>query len=159
MAAVFLGPSVTALVAAFIGLAWTTAGVSSGQGQGPVKAHSTGVAALHAVGIFGIPWLVGAAVAGGVSFLTGLIGVCLTVVCVGVFSSPFRVRLVFCGQLAMVSLLVAVHQPLAAAVATVALTAQWALASAGGLSADRLRQAVQPFILIGLIVAVVAVGA
>jgi hypothetical protein len=153
-----LGYVVLALVIVSACLSWLAVRLGDGRVMDPSGGLSPGVAALHAVGIFCIPWLIGGTAAGGASLLTGLIGVCLTIVWAGILSSPFRLRLIVGGQLALVSLLVAVHQPLAAAVVGAAVTAQWALASAGGLSAGRLRRAVQPFVLIGLIVAVLAVG-
>ena len=159
MVAGILGYVAIALVILSACLSWLAVRLGGGRVRDISSGLSMGVAALHAVGIFGIPWLIGGTAAGGVSLLAALIGACLTIVWAGILSSPFRLRLIVGGQLAMVSLLVAVHQPLAAAVVGVASTAQWALASDGGPSADRLRSAVQPFVLIGLIVAVLAVGA
>jgi hypothetical protein len=118
-----------------------------------------GTAAIRAAGIFGIPWLIGCAAGGGLAWPTALLGLCLTVTCVGVLQEPLRFRLIGGGQLAMISLLVGLRHPLAAAVAASALVAQWGLATASGSHIpDRLRAAVQPFILGSLLVAALAVS-
>lgn len=157
--AAVLGYGVILLVVASTVLAWLATRLSGGDRAGAAGHLPTGPATIRALGIFGIPWLIGCAAAEVPVWPAVLLGLCLTIAYVGVLQDPLRFRLIGGGQLAMVSLLAGLHQPLAAAVGGVALTAQWVLAStAGRHPPDRPRGAVQPFILIGLLVAALALG-
>jgi hypothetical protein len=152
-----LGPATLMLVVLSALLSWLSA---------RLHGHSTpdfrsGLAALHALGEFGIPWLIGCLLVGSLLWPAVILGACLTIAYTGVLQDPVRFRLVGGGQLAAVCLLVGLRQPLAATAAGVFLIAQWGLHSATHRQhpSELCVRAVQPFILASLLVAALAVAA
>ena len=157
--AVVLGYGVVLLVALSVLLAWLAARLAARDDTGASANSRIGPSAVRAFGIFGVPWLIGCVAGGDLDWPAVLLGLCLTIAYAGVLLTPLRFRLVGVGQLAVLSLLMGLRQPLAAALIAVGLVGQWGLASAAaGRASDRLRRAIHPFILAGLLIGALAIG-
>jgi len=129
-----------------------------------------GLATLwRALGEFGVPWLIGAAVMGGPSWAIILLGTCYTITYFGLSGHARRFRLAGASQAASALLLAGLRHPMAAGAAAILLLPQWGLytwaAYAARSSGDRLGASgpylryVQIFILLSMLIAGLAIAA
>ncbi len=81
----------------------------------------------HALGEFGIPWLIGIAVLGSPSWAAILLGVCYTITYFGLIHDANTFRLIGTSQAAAALLLASLRHPLTAGAVAILLTPQWGL--------------------------------
>jgi hypothetical protein len=162
LAGIILGPAVLALVLASILLSWLAVlSEERGYGQASLGAF------WHALGEFGVPWAIGAVVAGGLSWPVALLGTCYTIAYFGFVRPERNFRLIAGSQVTASLLLAALRQPLAAGAATILLLPQWGLHTwhtylngrAGAHHADSATwRGMQPFIILSLFVSALAIA-
>ena len=122
----------------------------------------------HALGEFGVPWLIGATVLGGPTVATTLLGACYTVTYFGLIHYARGFWLIGTSQATAALLLAGLRHPLAAGAMAILLMPQWGLhgwaAYGDGVSGDHppvsgsdLRY-VQPFVLVSMVIAALAVA-
>ncbi len=155
-----LGLTVLTLVVLSVLLSWLCARLQENNRRHATLDSQPGLAALHALGEFGIPWLIGCLLIGSLLWPAAALGACLTIAYAGLLQVPMRFRLVGAGQLAAICLLVGLRQPLPAAAAGVFLIAQGGLRSAanGQCPSEMCVRALQPFMLADLVVVALAVA-
>jgi len=167
-----LGRSVLALVFASILLSWLA--VLSGRGDGfGDSAQQTGegrsfVALWHALGEFGVPWLIGVLVLGGPSWSVVLLGICYAVTFFGLIDYERGFRLIGAGQATATLLVAGLRHPMAAGAMAILVMPQWGLhtwaAYVGRRRGDypiahrRYLRYVQPFVILSMLIAALAVG-
>lgn len=126
-----LGPYVLGLVLISAAASWLAVLSRKGGwvGASPQKAgeRSPVVNLWHAVGGFGIPWLVGVAMMGSPSWVAGILGLCYAITYFGMIAQPFDFRFVGAGQAVAALLVVSLRHPLTAGVMAILLMPQWAL--------------------------------
>lgn len=156
-----VGPAVLVLVIFSVALSWLAAfSQDEALSHCPSSPAVAGNPTWRGLAEFGIAWLIGSVVLGQPSPLVIALGVCYTAIYLGLMRRPDRFWLAGAGQFAITCLLVGLRHPLAAAVTAIILVPQWGLrASAGspGASGPYLR-AVQPFILVSMVVATLAIA-
>jgi hypothetical protein len=122
----------------------------------------------HALGGFGVPWLIGATVLGGPTAATTLLGICYTITYFGLIHYARGFWLIGAGQAAAALLLAGLRHPMAAGAMAILLMPQWGL-HGWGAYVDRVSgdhptvpgvymRYVQPFVLAGMLIAALAVG-
>jgi hypothetical protein len=174
---VILGLDVLALVVASALLSWLAA-LSDKQAkdrdQDRLAADPASLAASwHALGEFGIPWVIGATVAGGLSWPIALLGACYTITYFGLIRPTGHFRLIAASQVTGSLLLAALRHPLAAGGTAIMLMPQWGLhvwctyldgrpdaSHAGPRLAGYLNSRsayLQPFIILSMVMAALAI--
>ncbi len=155
-----VGPTVLVLIVFSVALSWLAAfsqdEASSDSASSPARASN---ATWRGLAEFGIAWLVGSVALGQASPLVIVVGVCYTATYLGLMRQPDRFWLAGAGQFAVTCLLIGLRHPLAAAVTAITLVPQWGLrarAGSPGASGPYLR-AVQPFILVSMVAATLAI--
>jgi len=167
-----LGRSVLALVLASLPLSWLA--VLSGKGDRfgdsaqPTGEGSSFVALWHALGEFGVPWLIGVLVLGAPSWPVVLLGICYAVTYFGLIDYERGFRLIGAGQATAALLLAGLRHPMAAGAMAILLMPQWGLhtwaARVGRPRGDypvahrRYLRYVQPFVILSMLIAGLAVG-
>jgi hypothetical protein len=117
----------------------------------------------HALGQFGVPWLIGATVLGGPTVETALLGVCYTITYFGLIHYARGFWLIGASQAAAALLLAGLRHPMAAGAIAILLMPQWGL-HGWAAYADQVRgdqppvsgsylRYVQPFVLVGMLIA------
>jgi hypothetical protein len=81
----------------------------------------------HALGEFGVPWLIGIAVLGSPSWAAIVLGVCYTITYFGLIYDAKSFRLIGTSQIAAALLLAGLRHPLTAGAMAILLTPQWGL--------------------------------
>jgi hypothetical protein len=122
----------------------------------------------HALGEFGVAWLIGALAVGGPSQAAALLGICYTITYFGLIRGGRGFRLIGASQATAALLLAGLRHPMAAGAAAVLLLPQWGLhvwaarvEMFSGLHPaifDRYQRFVQPFVLASMLIAALAVG-
>lgn len=126
-----LGRTILALVLISVTLSWLAAlsqqkDLSKGAPQRSIG--SQGMATLwHALGEFGIPWLIGATLLGSPSRMLILLGICYTITYFGLIRYTEDFKLIGSGQAAAALLLAGLRHPLAAGAIAISLMPQWGL--------------------------------
>jgi hypothetical protein len=170
-----LGRNMFALVLLSITLSWLTVlshkrDVGKSIAQGPTG-HSGFVTLWHAVGEFGIPWLMGATIMGGLSRPAILLGMCYTITYFGLTHYAKNFILIGTGQATAALLLAGLRHPLTAGAMAIFLMPQWGLhVWAAQPNIQPLRQGlrpatsdiylrtVQPFIILSMLIAVLTIA-
>jgi hypothetical protein len=167
-----LGRNVLILALVSILLSWLAARSEMGD---PARDSARGTrnqkntpALWHALGEFGIPWLIGATVLGGPTWATTLLAVCYTITYFGLIHNARRFWLIGASQATVALLLAGLRHPMAAGATAILLMPQWGLyaweACIDGVPKDRLAASgrylryVQPFIIVSMILAALAVA-
>jgi hypothetical protein len=166
---VILGRNVLALVLFSVVLSWLAA-----FSQGPDIARdpaqpATGLqgrlAFVHALGEFGVPWLVGAMLMGRPPWAAILLGLCYTITYFGLIGHPLGFRLVGGSQAAAVLLVGGLRYPLTAGAMAILLMPQWGLHAWAAYSQAERREvfntylrAVQPFVILSMLLAALTVA-
>ncbi len=166
VAGIILGPAVLALVLASVLLSWLAV-LSEGRGHGQDMDRASLGEFWHALGEFGVPWAIGAVVAGELSWPVALLGTCYVIAYFGFLRPERYFRLIAGSQVTASLLLAALRHPLAAGAATILLLPQWGLHTwytylngrAGAHHADSVTgRGMQPFIILSLFVAALAIA-
>ena len=156
-----VGPAVLVLIVFSVALSWLAAfSQDEASSHSPSSPARAGNSTWHGLAEFGIAWLIGSVALGQPSPLVIALGVCYTATYLGLMRQPDRFWLAGAGQFAVTCLLIGLRHPLAAAVTAITLVPQWGLrtrAGSPGASGPYLR-AVQPFILVSMVAAALAVA-
>jgi hypothetical protein len=122
----------------------------------------------HALGEFGVAWLIGSLALGGLSQAAALLGVCYTITYFGLIRSRDGFRLIGASQATAALLLAGLRHPMAAGATAILFLPQWGLHTwairVEGSSGDRraifegYQRYAQPFVLVGMLIAALAVG-
>ena len=171
-----LGRDVVALVLISVFLSWLavlsdkrdTTGDSAGDSVRRTRGRKGVVTLWHALGEFGVPWLIGATVLGGPTLAITLLGICYTITYFGLIHYARGFWLIGAGQATAALLLAGLRHPMAAGAAAILLMPQWGL-HGWAVYADRVLgdqpavsglylRYVQPFVLVGMLIAALAVG-
>lgn len=91
------------------------------------KGHKDSTTLWHALGEFGVPWLIGAAGLDGLSPAAALLGICYTITYFGFIQNTHSFRLIGASQATTALLLAGLRQPMAAGATAVLLMPQWGL--------------------------------
>jgi hypothetical protein len=78
------------------------------------RGHKDSTTLWHALGEFGVPWLIGAVAMGGPSQVAALLGICYTITYFGLIRDPHSFRLIGASQVTTALLLAGLRQPMAA---------------------------------------------
>jgi len=166
---VILGRNVLALVLFSIVLSWLAV-FSQGRDIArdpaqPATGRQGRLALVHALGEFGVPWLVGAMLMGRPSWAVILLGLCYTITYFGLIAPPPDFRLVGGSQAAAVLLLAGLRYPLTAGAMAILLMPQLGLhVWAAYLLAEQREafnmylRAVQPFVILSMTMAALTVA-
>lgn len=123
--------NVLVLVLVSLVLSWLTViSERSQEGQAPALGDTSDEGMLrfwHALGEFGIPWLIGAEVMGGASRMVILLGICYTITYFGLINYMRDFRLISASQVTTALLLAGLKHPLAAGATAILLMPQWGL--------------------------------
>jgi hypothetical protein len=132
------------------------------------KGHKDNTTLWHALGEFGVPWLIGAAGLGGLSPAAALLGVCYTITYFGFIQNTHSFRLIGASQVTTALLLAGLRQPMAAVATAVLLMPQWGLytwtSQVEKFSEDhpvvsgRYLRYAQPFVWVSMLIAALAVA-
>lgn len=130
--------------------------------------HRDSTILWHALGGFGVPWLIGAAALGGLSQAIALLGICYTITYFGIIRGTHSFRLTGAGQATAALLLAGLRQPLAAGATAILLMPQWGLtmwaARVSGSTGDhvaassRYLRSIQPFVLVSMLITALAMA-
>jgi hypothetical protein len=122
----------------------------------------------HALGEFGVAWLIGAVALGGLSQAAALLGMCYTITYFGLIRGRDGFRLIGASQATAALLLAGLRHPMAAGATAILLLPQWGLhtwaARVEGSSGDQraifegYQRYAQPFVLVGMLIAALALG-
>jgi hypothetical protein len=166
---VILGPDVLILVLISVFLSWLAVLSDKWDTTSDSARRSRGrrgiITLWHALGGFGVPWLIGATVLGGPTVATTLLGVCYTITYFGLIHYARGFWLIGASQATAALLLAGLRNPMAAGATAVLLMPQWGLYGWGAY-ADRVTgdhsggdvRYVQPFVLISMVIAALAVA-
>ena len=91
------------------------------------KGHKDNTTLWHALGEFGVPWLIGAAAMGGLSQAVALLGICYTITYFGMIRDAHSFRLTGASQATTALLLAGLRHPVAAGATAILLMPQWGL--------------------------------
>jgi hypothetical protein len=122
----------------------------------------------YALGEFGVAWLIGALALGGLSQAAALLGVCYTITYFGLIRGTDGFRLIGASQATAALLLAGLRHPMAAGATAILFLPQWGLhtwaARVEGSSKDQrtifegYQRYAQPFVLVGMLIAALALG-
>lgn len=122
----------------------------------------------HALGEFGIPWLIGATVLGGPTWTAILLAICYTITYFGLIHNVRRFWLIGASQATVALLLAGLRHPMAAGATAILLMPQWGLqawaANIDSMPGDHLAasgrylRCVQPFVIVSMILAALAIA-
>ncbi|GAB4538082.1 MAG: hypothetical protein Kow0063_25550 [Anaerolineae bacterium] len=165
---VILGRGVLSLVLISVLLSWLAA--LSGPGDAVPDSSPAGnrpddIGRLwHTLGEFGVPWLIGAVVVGELSWLVILSGMCYSVVYFGLTRRDLF-HLALAGQAAAALLLAGLRHPMAAGATAILVLLQWGLYAETirlprdrPAATDRSRRYAQPFVVLGMLIAALALA-
>jgi hypothetical protein len=167
-----LGREVLILVLVSVLLSWLAAlserrDTNRGLAQG-TRGRKDIAALWHALGAFGVAWLIGALALGGLSQAAALLGVCYTITYFGLIRGADGFRLVGASQATAALLLAGLRHPMAAGAMAILLLPQlglhtWATALEGSsgdrrATFDRYQRYAQRFVLVGMLIAALALG-
>jgi hypothetical protein len=176
-----LGHNVLALALVSIILSWLAVLSQESDMAGESAQRAGGqkgiVTLWHALGEFGIPWLIGSVVMGGPSWAVILLGVCYTIAYFGLVYDAHDFRLMGASQGTVALLMAGLRHPLAAGATAILLMPQWGLHAwtTHPLTDDRTGQdsgrsgdysiafgaylrAVQPFVIVSMLIAALAIA-
>ncbi len=156
-----LGRDTLALTLLSIVLSWLAAFAHKSE-----KATSQGMVTLwHALGSFGIPWLLGSLALGRPTWVVIALGTCYAITYFGLAQQATQAvpsfRLIGASQLAAVLLLAGLRYPLAAGAAAILLLPQWGLhtwAADHSTAPGAFPRHIQPFVVLSLLIAAWAVA-
>lgn len=164
---VILGRYVLILALVSVLLSWLAMLSEKRDAAGDTR-HTEGTTLWRALGQFGVPWLIGVAAMGGPSQAAALLGICYTITFFGLIRPTRSFRLIGAGQATAALLLAGLRQPMAAGAAAVLLMPQWGLytwtaqlseASGDQVAGwDRYLRYAQPFILVSMLIAALALA-
>jgi hypothetical protein len=169
---VILGQDVLALVLISVLLSWLAVLSDKKATTRDSARRSRGrqgiVTLWRALGEFGVPWLIGATALGSPTVATTLLGVCYTVTYFGLIHYARGFWLIGASQATAALLLAGLRHPMAAGAMAILLMPQWGLhgwaAYADQVSGDhpqvsaREPRYVQPFVLVSMVIAALAVA-
>jgi hypothetical protein len=170
-----LGRTILALVLISVTLSWlATLSQQKDSNRGTTQRSSSrqGMATLwHALGEFGVPWLIGATLLGNPSRMLILLGICYTITYFGLIRYTEGFRLIGSSQAAAALLLAGLRHPLAAGAILISLMPQWGLRlwatdhdqqSPGQYdhvaATGTFLRYVQPFVIMSMLLAVLALA-
>jgi hypothetical protein len=167
---VILGRGVLILVVISVLLSWLAVlsepGDAAGNLSGTGSAPGDLMRLWHTLGEFSVPWLIGAVVVGELSWPVILLGMCYSVSYFGLACRDWGFRLPGAAQAAAALLLAGLRHPIAAGATAILVLPQWGLCAealrlSGDRSAalDRVRRYVQPFVVVGMLIAALALAA
>jgi hypothetical protein len=119
-----LGRTVLALVLASVILSWLASAAQDRAGQ--ATDHAAVRSLWHSLGEFGIPWLMGAAALGKVTWPIILLGTCYTITYFALTQPAHHFRLLAASQVTAALLLFALRHPQMAGALAILLMPQWA---------------------------------
>ncbi len=156
-----VGPAVLVLVVFSVALSWLAAfSQDEAPSNPPSSPARAGNGPWRGLAEFGMAWLIGSVALGQPSPLVIALGVCYTAAYMGLMRQPDLFWLAGAGQFTVTCLLVGLRHPLAAAVTAITLVPQWGLRARAGSpgASGRYLRAVQPFILVSMIAATLAIA-
>jgi hypothetical protein len=122
----------------------------------------------HALGEFGVAWLIGALALGGLSQAAALLGVCYTITYFGLTRGTDGFRLISASQATAALLLAGLRHPMAAGATAILFLPQWGLHTwatrVEGSSRDqhavfdKYQRYAQSFVLVAMLIAALALG-
>ncbi len=162
-----LGRDVLILVLVSVLFSWLAV-VSERSDTTRERGHKDSTTLWHALGEFGVPWLIGAAAMGGPSQAVALLGACYTINYYGMIRDPHSFRLTGASQVIIALLLAGLRQPVAAGATAILLMPQWGLyiwaahvSKPPGddvAASDRYLRYTQLFVLVSMLIAALAIA-
>lgn len=167
---VILGWRVLILVGISVLLSWLAVLSEPGDTAGDLSQTASRPGDLtrlwHTLGEFSVPWLIGVGVVGELSWPVILLGMCYSITYFGLTRRDWGFRLPGAGQVTAALLLAALRHPIAAGATAILVLPQWGLYAeavclSGDRSAalDRVRRHAQPFVVMGMLIAALALAA
>jgi len=162
-----LGRDVLVLVLVSVLLSWL-AMLSERRDTARERGRKDSTTLWHALGEFGVAWLIGAAAMGGPSRASALLGICYTISYFGMIRRTHSFRLVGASQVTVALLLAGLRHPMAAGATAILLLPQWGLYTwtihvsmvSGDYSAvsGRFVRYAQPFVIVSMLIAALAIA-
>jgi hypothetical protein len=163
-----LGRDVLILVLVSVLLSWL-AMLSERRDMTRDRGHKDSTTLWHTLGEFGVPWLIGAAAMGGPSQAAALLGICYTITYFGMIRGAHSFRLIGASQATAALLLAGLRHPMAAGATAILLIPQWGLytwtaqverfSEDHPAAPDRYLRYAQPFVIVSMLIAALAVAA
>jgi hypothetical protein len=167
-----LGRNVLILALMSIMLSWLAARSETGEqawvSDRRIRSQKDVATLWRALGEFGIAWLIGATALGGPTWAATLLAVCYTITYFGLIHNARRFWLIGASQATVALLLAGLRHPMAAGAAAILLMPQWGLHAwadnVDSVPGDRLAasgrylRCVQPFVIVSMILAALAVA-